>query len=75
EVLIRASRLKKIPLEVMVELISKEYIVNAQNESNLSITSNDINIELNDEFLVELQKSVYHGWIDEDVMDHIAKVL
>ncbi|GJR79113.1 hypothetical protein Tco_0149898 [Tanacetum coccineum] len=59
----------------MAELISEEYIVNAQNESNLSITSNDINIKLSDEFLVELQKSVYHGWIDEDVVNHIAKVL
>ncbi|GJR28110.1 hypothetical protein Tco_1104342 [Tanacetum coccineum] len=74
-VLIRASRLKKIPLEVMAELISEEYIVNDQNESNFSITSNNINIEFSDEFLVELRKSVYHGWIDEDVMDHIAKVL
>ncbi|GKF10940.1 hypothetical protein Tco_0048866, partial [Tanacetum coccineum] len=75
EVLIRASRLKKIPLEVMAELISEEYIVNAQNESNLSITGNNINIELSDEFLVELQMNTYCGWIDEDVMDHIAKVL
>ncbi|GJS04754.1 hypothetical protein Tco_0321262 [Tanacetum coccineum] len=75
EVLIRASRLKKIPLEVMAELISEEHIVNAQNESNLSITSNDINIELSNEFLVELRKSAYHGWIDEDVVNHIVKVL
>ncbi|GJX72074.1 hypothetical protein Tco_0309245 [Tanacetum coccineum] len=59
----------------MAELISEEYIVNAQNESNLSITSNDINMELSNEFLVELRKSAYHGWIDEDVMNHIAKVL
>ncbi|GKD52180.1 hypothetical protein Tco_1281156 [Tanacetum coccineum] len=59
----------------MAELISKEYIVNAQNKSNLSITTNDINIELSKEFLVELHKNAYHGWIDEDVMDHIAKVL
>ncbi|GJU02383.1 putative reverse transcriptase domain-containing protein [Tanacetum coccineum] len=59
----------------MAKLISEEYIVNAQNESNLSITSNDINIELNNVFLVELQKSAYHGWINEDVVNHIAKVL
>ncbi|GKE78490.1 hypothetical protein Tco_1544610, partial [Tanacetum coccineum] len=58
----------------MAKLISEEYTVNAQNESNLSITSNDINIELNNEFLVELRKSSYHGWIDEDVVNHIAKV-
>ncbi|GJR10120.1 hypothetical protein Tco_0792772 [Tanacetum coccineum] len=59
----------------MAELISDEYIVNAQNESNLSITSNDMNIELSNEFLVELRKSAYHGWIDEDVVNHISKVL
>ncbi|GKB71661.1 hypothetical protein Tco_0933073, partial [Tanacetum coccineum] len=72
EVLIRASRLKKIPYKVMAELISEGYLVNAQNKSSLSITSNDINIKLNKEFLVELHKNAYHGWIDEDVMDHIA---
>ncbi|GJX71122.1 hypothetical protein Tco_0308293 [Tanacetum coccineum] len=59
----------------MTELISEEYVVNAQNESNLSITSNDINIELNNELLEELRKNAYHGWIDEDVVNHIAKVL
>ncbi|GJY93359.1 hypothetical protein Tco_0509141 [Tanacetum coccineum] len=59
----------------MDELILDEYIVNAQNESNLSITSNDINIELSNEFLVELRKNAYHGWIDEYVVNHIAKVL
>ncbi|GKB16811.1 hypothetical protein Tco_0850734 [Tanacetum coccineum] len=74
-ILIRASRLKKIPYEVMAELIYEEYIMNAQNESNLSITYNDINIELSKEFLVELHKNAYHRWIDEDMMDHIAKVL
>ncbi|GKE93659.1 hypothetical protein Tco_1574754 [Tanacetum coccineum] len=44
-------------------------------ELNLSITSNDINIELNKEFLVELRKNIYHGMYNEDVVDHIAKVL
>ncbi|GJX43738.1 reverse transcriptase domain-containing protein [Tanacetum coccineum] len=73
--LIRASRLKKIPYKFMIGLISEEYIMNAQNKSSLSITSNDINIELSKEFLVELHKHAYHGWIDEDVMDHIANVL
>ncbi|GJV51865.1 hypothetical protein Tco_1447606 [Tanacetum coccineum] len=75
EVLIRASRPKKIPYEVVEELISEGYIVNVQYKSSLSITSNDINIELSKEFLVELHKNAYHGWIDEDAMDHIAKVL
>ncbi|GJV23552.1 hypothetical protein Tco_1376247 [Tanacetum coccineum] len=74
DIFIRASRLKKILLEVMAELISEECIVNAQNESNISIIGNDINIELSDEFLVELQKNAYHGWIDEDLIDHIAKM-
>ncbi|GJT12003.1 hypothetical protein Tco_0859045 [Tanacetum coccineum] len=34
---------------------------------------NDIKINLSKEFLEELQKNTYHGWIDEDVIDHIAK--
>ncbi|GKB74888.1 hypothetical protein Tco_0936300 [Tanacetum coccineum] len=46
----------------------------AQTESNLSITGNDINIELNMEFLVELRKNIYHGTYNEDVVDHIAKI-
>ncbi|GJX92831.1 hypothetical protein Tco_0347417 [Tanacetum coccineum] len=48
---------------------------NTRAEPNLSITSNDINIKLNKEFLEELQKNTYHGWIDEDVVNHIAKEL
>ncbi|GJZ17840.1 hypothetical protein Tco_0553963 [Tanacetum coccineum] len=48
---------------------------NTGTEPNLSITSNNINIELNKEFLEELQKNTYHGWVDEDVVNHIAKVL
>ncbi|GKC21664.1 hypothetical protein Tco_1023814 [Tanacetum coccineum] len=55
--------------------IHNENMEKAQIESNLSITNNDINIELSKEFLEELQMNAYHGWIDEDVMDHIAKVL
>ncbi|GJZ98465.1 hypothetical protein Tco_0670918 [Tanacetum coccineum] len=47
----------------------------AQTELNLSITNNDINIELSKEVLEELQNNAYHRWIDEDVMDHIAEVL
>ncbi|GKA86350.1 hypothetical protein Tco_0808061 [Tanacetum coccineum] len=46
-----------------------------QTESHLFITSNDINIELSKEFLEELQVNAYHGWIDEDVINHIAMVL
>ncbi|GKE58541.1 hypothetical protein Tco_1497726, partial [Tanacetum coccineum] len=47
----------------------------AQTESYLSITSNDINIELSKEFLEELQMNAYHGWIDEDVINHVVMVL
>ncbi|GJT94126.1 hypothetical protein Tco_1082971 [Tanacetum coccineum] len=59
----------------MTELISEKYMEKAQTESHLSITSNDINIELSKEFLEELQMNAYHGWIDEDVINHIAMVL
>ncbi|GJR85722.1 hypothetical protein Tco_0209733 [Tanacetum coccineum] len=61
--------------EVLAEPIPNEIIEKAQFESDLSITNNDINIELSKEFLEELQMNAYHGWIDEDVMDHITKVL
>ncbi|GJS97823.1 putative reverse transcriptase domain-containing protein [Tanacetum coccineum] len=37
--------------------------------------SNDINIDLSKEFLGELQVNAYHGWIDEDVINHISMVL
>ncbi|GJV27401.1 hypothetical protein Tco_1383849, partial [Tanacetum coccineum] len=75
EVLIRASRLIKKIEEVMTELISEKYMERAQTESHLSITSNDIYIELSKEFLEELQMNAYRGWIDEDVINHIAMVL
>ncbi|GJR58423.1 hypothetical protein Tco_1500585 [Tanacetum coccineum] len=75
DILIRASRLRKILYEAMTGLVSEKYVENAHNESSLSITSNDINVELNKEFLVELQKNAYHGTLNEDVVDHIAKVL
>ncbi|GJZ78246.1 hypothetical protein Tco_0642918 [Tanacetum coccineum] len=59
----------------MAELILKECLEKAQTESNISYTSNDMNIELSKKFLMELQKNTYHGMLHEDVMDHIAKVL
>ncbi|GJZ94253.1 hypothetical protein Tco_0666456 [Tanacetum coccineum] len=59
----------------MAEPILNKSMEKAQFESYLSITSNDIKINLNKEFLEDLQKNTYHGWIDEDVIDHIAKVL
>ncbi|GJT48361.1 hypothetical protein Tco_0974518 [Tanacetum coccineum] len=57
----------------MVEPILSDNMEKAPTESNLSITSNDINIELSKEFLVELRKNIYHGKYNEDVVDHIAK--
>ncbi|GJV82859.1 hypothetical protein Tco_1522757, partial [Tanacetum coccineum] len=61
--------------EVMAEPILSDNLEKAPTESNLSITSNDINIELSKEFLVELRKNIYHGTYNEDVVDHIVKVL
>ncbi|GJR38132.1 hypothetical protein Tco_1213816 [Tanacetum coccineum] len=59
----------------MTGLVSEKYVENAHNESSLSITSNDINVELSKEFFVELRKNTYHGTLNEEVVDHIAKVL
>ncbi|GJS01613.1 putative reverse transcriptase domain-containing protein [Tanacetum coccineum] len=59
----------------MTEPILNVNMEKDQTESNLSIISNDINVELNKEFLEEIQMNAYHGWIDEDVVNHIAKVL
>ncbi|GKE55352.1 hypothetical protein Tco_1494537 [Tanacetum coccineum] len=58
----------------MAEPILNENTEKSQSESNLSITSNDIKIDLSNEFLVELRKNVYHGTHYEDVVDHIAKI-
>ncbi|GKB94761.1 hypothetical protein Tco_0980898 [Tanacetum coccineum] len=59
----------------MAEPILYDNMEKAPTESNLSITSNDINIELSKEFLVELRKNIYHGTYNEYLVDHIAKVL
>ncbi|GKF29620.1 hypothetical protein Tco_0095962 [Tanacetum coccineum] len=59
----------------MAEPILYDNMEKAPTESNLSITSNDINIDLSKEILVELRKNIYHRTYDEDVVDHIAKVL
>ncbi|GKA57779.1 hypothetical protein Tco_0756967 [Tanacetum coccineum] len=59
----------------MAEPILYENTGKAQSKSNLSITSNNIKIDLNKEFLVELRKNKYYGTHNEDVVDHIAKVL
>ncbi|GJV98267.1 hypothetical protein Tco_1553519 [Tanacetum coccineum] len=59
----------------MIETIQNENTEKAQSESNLSITSNDIKFDLSRKFLVELRKNMYHGTHNEEVVDHIAKVL
>ncbi|GJZ31232.1 hypothetical protein Tco_0576279 [Tanacetum coccineum] len=59
----------------MAEPIINKSMEKAHYESYLSMTSNDIKIKLSKEFLEELQKNTYHGWIDKDVTEHIAKVL
>ncbi|GJU02768.1 hypothetical protein Tco_1113106 [Tanacetum coccineum] len=59
----------------MAEPILNKSMEKAQSESYLSIISNDIKVNLSKEFFEELQKNTYHGLIDEDVIDHIAKVL
>ncbi|GKC91009.1 putative reverse transcriptase domain-containing protein [Tanacetum coccineum] len=57
----------------MAEPILYDNMEKALTKLNLSVTSNDINIELSKEFLVELEKNIYHGTYNEDVVDHIAK--
>nr|GEZ89276.1 hypothetical protein [Tanacetum cinerariifolium] len=61
----------------MAEPILKKYMENAQAESNPTEpnTDDDINIKLSKEFFMELKNNAYHGMFDEDVVDHIAKVL
>nr|GEW87368.1 hypothetical protein [Tanacetum cinerariifolium] len=61
----------------MAEPILRKYMENTQAESNPTelITNNNINIELSKEFLIELKINAYHGMFDEDVVDHIVKVL
>ncbi|GJZ40748.1 hypothetical protein Tco_0587634 [Tanacetum coccineum] len=61
----------------MAEPILKKYTEIAQAESNPTEpnTDDDINIELSKEFLMELKNNAYHRMFDEDVVDHIAKVL
>ncbi|GKC45876.1 hypothetical protein Tco_1063598 [Tanacetum coccineum] len=73
-IIIRSSRLKKELQEIMADSIYEE-MEKAPNETIISITSNDITIELSKEFLVKLQKNTYHGSLNEDVVEHIAKVL
>nr|GEU40690.1 hypothetical protein [Tanacetum cinerariifolium] len=59
----------------MAKLISKEYEEETQAKSNLSIINNNMNIILSKEFSTNLQDNVYHRMLNEEVVDHIAKVL
>ncbi|GJX28765.1 hypothetical protein Tco_0236844 [Tanacetum coccineum] len=52
-----------------------QYDVSRETQYAVFKIYNDINIELSKEFLVELRKNIYHGTYNEDVVDHIAKVL
>ncbi|GJX10132.1 hypothetical protein Tco_0199991 [Tanacetum coccineum] len=52
-----------------------ERIEKAQTKPHLSITSNDIEIDLNEKFLGELRKSMYQGTYNDDMVEHITKVL
>ncbi|GJU52293.1 hypothetical protein Tco_1226007 [Tanacetum coccineum] len=60
----------------MAEPNLKKYMENNQAESNPTkpITNDDIIIELSKEILLELKNNACHGMINEDVVDHIAKV-
>ncbi|GJT66495.1 hypothetical protein Tco_1017975 [Tanacetum coccineum] len=68
---------KEDKTRIITELILKECMEKAQAESSLAKPNIDdvTNIELSKEFLMELQSNAYHGMFDEDVVDHIAKVL
>ncbi|GJT16127.1 hypothetical protein Tco_0874833 [Tanacetum coccineum] len=57
----------------MGEPILSDNLEKAPTESNLSITSNHINIELSKEFLVEIKKNIYYETYNEDVVDHTVK--
>nr|GEW60505.1 retrovirus-related Pol polyprotein from transposon TNT 1-94 [Tanacetum cinerariifolium] len=62
---------------IMTELILKEHMEKAQAESSLAKpnTDDDMNIEPSKEFFMELRSNAYYRMFDEDVVDHIAKVL
>ncbi|GJX57960.1 hypothetical protein Tco_0289350 [Tanacetum coccineum] len=50
---------------------------NAKTKSSLAkpSTDDDLNIELGKKFLMKLRSNAYYETLDEDVVDHIAKVL
>ncbi|GKD82004.1 hypothetical protein Tco_1348843, partial [Tanacetum coccineum] len=62
---------------IMTELILRESMENARAGSSLAKPKVDDNvkIELSKEHLMELRKNAYRGTEEEDIVDHIAKVL
>nr|GEX66927.1 hypothetical protein [Tanacetum cinerariifolium] len=70
-----AKVLKMLDLINIPELILREYEEETQAKSNLSIINNNMNIKLDKEFSTKLQVNAYHGMLNEDIVDHIAKVL
>ncbi|GJU37870.1 hypothetical protein Tco_1186224 [Tanacetum coccineum] len=69
--------IKEDTTRTMAEPILKKYMEKAQAESNPAKpnTDDNINIELNEEFLMDLKSNAYYRMFDEDMVDHIAKVL
>ncbi|GJY59340.1 hypothetical protein Tco_0459232 [Tanacetum coccineum] len=63
--------------KVMTGLILNERMEKAQAESSLAKpnTDDDMNIKLSKEFLIKIRSNAYYGTFDEDVVDHIVKVL
>ncbi|GJR96975.1 ribonuclease H-like domain-containing protein [Tanacetum coccineum] len=68
---------KEAMTRVMTELILIECMEKAQAESSLAKTKidNNMKIKLCKEHLMELQNNDYSGSKEEDMVDHIAKVL
>ncbi|GKA87086.1 hypothetical protein Tco_0808797 [Tanacetum coccineum] len=61
----------------MTELILRECMEKSQAKSSLAKPEidNNVKIELSKEHLKELRNNAYSGTEEEDVVDHIAKVL
>ncbi|GJZ03989.1 hypothetical protein Tco_0537264 [Tanacetum coccineum] len=62
---------------VLTELILKECVEKAQAESSLAKPNinKNVKIELSKKYLKELRNNAYSGSEEEDVVDHIAKVI
>ncbi|GKA54812.1 hypothetical protein Tco_0753761 [Tanacetum coccineum] len=62
---------------VMTELILRECMEKAPAKSSFAkpTVDDNVKIELITEYLMELQNNAYNGSEEEDVIDHIAKVL